>query len=201
MSNYPSVPALESKEEKRLRLLSLACVALLGLVYLTAQLLRLRMNCIFQELTTSVNTIPCGRVMYDSLRVLLGFAGFFYISSHNKEERSEHLLIWGLAQILGVWVLAYPTASFYRPLGDGLGIALIIFAPVVTLPSYLAAYVMACYVTPQRSLRGTLICRWFCIAILLGIIIICTSLFAYAEYEARIEKKEQRGTQWSASSP
>ena len=199
MSNLPSVPALESKEEKRLRLLNRACVALLGLVYLTAQFLLCRYNGVFHELSTSINTTPCGRVLFDSMRVLLGFAGFFYISSHNKEERSEHLLIWGAAQILGVWMMAYPTASFYRPLGDGLGMALIFFAPLVTLPSYLAAYVMACYIIRQSCLRGTLICRWLCIAILLGIIIFSTSLFAYAEYEARIEKEERSRAQWSAT--
>lgn len=180
MSDLPTVPEIEMPDEKKLRQLNTLCVILLGAVLAMAQLMLLQFS-LFPHI--SINTIPSGRILYDSLRFTLGLAGLFYMVSPSKQDRTMHVIIWGCIQVVGAWSIGYPAASLYRPLGDGLGMFVFLLAPLVTLPSFLGAWVIACCIR-DISLRSALVCRRICAAILLGIILLTLGLCAREVYSA-----------------
>ena len=185
--NTPPTEAIPGEPGQKLKRLNRACFLLFLLVVGTAWALMWRDKYIYlhAEYGRWVDERYCGRVFLYSMYYFLGIAGMFYMIDCNREARWLRAFVWGWLQLGGAYVLAFPTVYLCLPfLSDGGGMAALVLAPVLTLPSYLIAWGMA-FCVGNVSEGYARFARWLCIIILLGIGILATALYVRAEIEGQ----------------
>ena len=185
--NTPPTEAIPGEPGQKLKRLNRACFLLFLLVVGTAWALMWRDRLIYlhAEYGRWVDERYCGRVFLYSMYYFLGIAGMFYMIDCNREARWLRAFVWGWLQLGGAYVLAFPTVYLCLPfLSDGGGMAALVLAPVLTLPSYLIAWGMA-FCVGNVSEGYARFARWLCIIILLGIGILATALYVRAEIEGQ----------------
>lgn len=192
--NTPPTEAIPGEPGQKLKRLNRACLLLFLLLVAVAYTLMFRDRYIYlhAEYGRWVDERYCGRVFLYSMYYFLGIAGMFYMIDCNREARRLRSFVWGWLQLGGAYVLAFPTVYLCLPfLSDGGGMAALVLAPVLTLPSYLSAWGMA-FVVGNVSEGSARFARWLCIIILLGIGILATALYVRAEIEGRQQHEAYR---------
>lgn len=192
--NTPPTEAIPGEPGQKLKRLNRVCLLMFLLVVGTAWALMCRDKYIYlhAEYGRWVDERYCGRVFLYSMYYFLGIAGMFYMIDCNREARRLRSFVWGWLQLGGAYALAFPTVYLCLPfLSDGGGMAALVLAPVLTLPSYLIAWGMA-FCVGNVSEGYTRFARWLCIIILLGIGILSTALYVRAEIEGRQKHEAYR---------
>lgn len=156
-------------------LLALACYCLLAWLFMH------RYDLLFDE-GFIIRSNLCGRSMLHFIWWGAGLAGWFFIRSTDSASCVARAYIWGVCQFSSAWGLAYP-AAFLGRMNDGFGIMLILFAPLVTLPSF----VVACILGKARSgsQSSHLRSRLFSCLVILVFITTALSSFLYEENRER----------------
>lgn len=163
-------------------LLSTAAVIALVGYCLLACYLHERYCILFDEGYTQFRVHACGNCMLHFIMWGAGLAGWLFICTTNAKSRLPRACVWGMLQFIAAWVLAYPAARLSQ-INDGLGIALILFAPLATLPSFVVAFLAAN--TPIIS-SGSFFyrhSRLFSLLVILAFIITTLSTFLYEEFQ------------------
>lgn len=151
-------------------LLALACYCLL------AWLLIHRYDLLF-DAGFIIDSPLCGKSMLNFIWWGAGLAGWFFIRPADSASLGFRACIWGICQFASAWVLAYP-AAFLGRMNDGLGIGLILFAPLVTLPSF----VLACFLGKlQSGSKSPGFYHLFSFLVILAFVITTLSSFLYEE--------------------
>lgn len=163
-------------------LLSTAAVIALVGYCLLACYLHERYCILFDEGYTQFRVHACGNCMLHFIMWGAGLAGWLFICTTNAKSRLPRACVWGMLQFIAAWVLAAPAAHLSQ-INDGLGIGLILFAPLATLPSFVVAFCAA--KTPIIS-SGSFFyrhSRLFSLLVILAFIITTLSTFLYEEFQ------------------
>lgn len=162
-------------------ILSLFSLSALACYCLSAWFLMHRYGLLFDE-GYIIRSNLCGRSMQHFIWWGAGLAGWFFIRSTDSASCVARAYIWGICQFSSAWGLAYPAASLGR-MNDGFGIMFILFAPLVTLPSF----VVACILGKSRSgsQSSHLRSRLLSCLVILAYIITALSSFLYEENRER----------------
>lgn len=151
-----------------------------------------RYSAFYAEGLNSLCVTECGRCLLNFIWWGAGLCGVFFMCASTGESRLLRAVIWGAFQLVGAWFFAYPTAHFCMPfLGDGLGMALIMLAPLATLPSYLVALLVALLLR-GRMLRFYVWARVAGLGLLLLFMVSNLVLFLQGEARAREENCEEK---------
>ena len=86
----------------------------------------------------------------------------------DKENAIHRIVLWFALQVGGAWFFAFNAATL-ACLNDGVGMGVVFFAPLITLPSFLAGLVAYFALRNEVDDRFCLRARSLCLVILLGI--------------------------------
>ena len=123
---------------------------------------------------------PCGEIMLNCLYFGFGLCSALYLPGDKKNGR-HRLGAWFTLQVGGAWVFAM-TAATLAHLNDGVGIGVVILAPLITLPSFLVGLVAYFALRGEVGDRFCLRARCLCLLILLGIMGTMAWKYGYGVY-------------------
>lgn len=180
-------PPCSCGEAKALKWVTLACpVALVG-VLLVGISVHSRWSVVP---LVQVETHSCGRLLQYCLYFLFGICGFLYMTG-DKSGLFHRIVLWGSIQVGPAWFLGFMAANLSR-MNDGTGLGFVLFAPVLTLPSFLLALVLSYGLRGEFGMRSCLVARSLCLVVLLGIMGTLVGQYCCAESKAWQLESERR---------
>ncbi len=175
-----------SKESKALWWVTLLCPIAVGCLVLVGAAIGWRNVSVGPGIPGYI-TKPCGELLLHCLYFWLGICGALYMP-YTEDEKGMPMYVWGGVQLGIAWFLGFAAADLAR-LGDGVGMGVVFFAPVLTLPSFLLALIFPIALRRKKTPYTCLVARSICLAILLGIMGTLAVRYCRAEYRMWKQKE------------
>lgn len=172
------VPGNTEVNQKALRWVTILCPCAMVGVWLVGVAIHLLW--IELRIVSTMVVKPCGEIMLNCLYFGFGLCSALYLPGDKKNGR-HRLGAWFTLQVVGAWFFAMTAATLAR-LNDGVGIGVVVLAPLVTLPSFLVGLVAYFALRGEVGDRFCLRARCLCLLILLGIMGAMVWKYSYGVY-------------------
>ena len=189
----PELKCFDEEQCVSLKWVTRACVmALVGVLLTAVAIYAHEMNARFVNLDTAA----CGRTLLWCQYVLFGICAALFLPG-DMAGLWPRIGIWAAIQVGSAWYLAF-IAAVMSSMNDGIGMLVVWFAPVYTLPSFLLALIPAFALRRAVSIRGCLVARSLCLVILLSITssLICSYCNAIRRYWRAEQMRSESFNNW-----